>query len=68
MAEPRPPPLVTPLTAMLAGDPAYFVAAKPLLEELLGPIALESPLYAFNSTTYYAATMGPDLQRKFFVF
>ena len=53
---------------MLAGDPAYFAAAKPLLEELLGPVALESPVYAFDCTTYYAATMGPDLKRKFFVF
>jgi len=68
MGQLRKPPLVTPFTAMLAGDAAYFAAAKPLLEELLGPIALESPLYPFDSTTYYAATMGPNLQRKFFVF
>jgi hypothetical protein len=43
MGEVRQPPLVTPLTAMLAGDPSHFDAAKPLLEELLGPIELESP-------------------------
>jgi len=68
MGQVRNPPLVTPLTAMLAGDAACFAAARPLLEELLGPVALESPLYPFESTTYYAATMGPNLLRKFYIF
>lgn len=53
---------------MLAGEAARFAAAKPLLEELFGPVELESPLYPFTSTAYYAATMGPHLQRQFFIF
>ena len=53
---------------MLSGDTAHFQAARPALEALLGPIALESPCYPFDKTEYYTPTMGAALQRQFFVF
>ncbi|HWA96839.1 MAG TPA: DUF4416 family protein [Pirellulales bacterium] len=33
-----------------------------------GPIALRSPTFAFDETTYYEATMGPGLGKTFLVF
>jgi hypothetical protein len=33
-----------------------------------GPIALESDRFAHDETRYYEASMGPDLQKTFFVF
>jgi hypothetical protein len=33
--------------------------------ECWGPIALESPLYAFDETDYYASTMGRGLWKQF---
>ena len=42
--------------------------AKERLEELHGPVALISPAYRFNQTTYYQSTMGPELRKRFLVF
>ena len=53
---------------MLASDASYFLAARAPLEALLGPIELESPLYPFEKTEYYTASMGPNLKRQFFTF
>jgi hypothetical protein len=33
-----------------------------------GPIALESPRFAFGETDYYGPTMGGDLKKTFFAF
>jgi len=38
------------------------------VEELFGPIGLESALYPFDHTAYYAATMGSGLQKQLWVF
>ncbi|HYG75600.1 MAG TPA: DUF4416 family protein [Planctomycetota bacterium] len=59
---------MTPIVAMLAGDASFFQAAKAPLEELLGPVEMESPLYPFDKTIYYAESMGPGLLRQFFAF
>lgn len=64
----RVPRRVTPLLAMLAPDPAYFQLARPTLEILFGPLELQSPLYPFEGTNYYASTMGQNLKRQFFTF
>ncbi len=53
---------------MLASDAAFFQAARAPLENLFGPIELESPLYPFEKTEYYTASMGPMLKRQFFTF
>lgn len=68
MSRPCSYPPVTPLVAMLAGDPAFFDAARAPLTELLGPIDLESPQYPFDKTDYYTPSMGPGLIRKFLTF
>lgn len=68
MGSAQSPPLVTPLVAMLAGDPSAFAAARAPLEQLLGPVAFESQRWPFQKTEYYTATMGVGLQRCFFSF
>jgi hypothetical protein len=68
MGTPSSFPPVTPLVAMLAAEPAHFQAAKPALEELFGPVELESELYPFEKTKYYTDTMGQALKRQFFTF
>ncbi len=37
-------------------------------EETWGPVAIASPVYDFTETTYYTASMGPELKKGFFVF
>jgi len=68
MGQTHSPRLVTPLLAMLANDAASFAVARKPLEELFGPVELQSQLYAFNKTEYYDASMGKGLQRQFFTF
>lgn len=53
---------------MLASDPAFFQAARPPLEALFGPLELESPVFPFDKTEYYTASMGAGLKRQFFTF
>jgi hypothetical protein len=64
----RVPRRVTPLLAMLAPDPAYLQLARAPLEAIFGPLELQSPLYPFEGTNYYASTMGQHLKRQFFTF
>jgi hypothetical protein len=68
MGDLRPTPLVTPLVAMLAASKEHFAAARPALEEVLGPVEVESSVYPFDKTNYYAATMGSPLVRGFYAF
>ncbi len=42
--------------------------ARERLEKEFGPIALQSPAYAFDQTAYYEALMGPGLRKLFYVF
>jgi hypothetical protein len=42
--------------------------AKQRVEKEFGPIALESNVFVFRETDYYAATMGAPLQKRFFAF
>lgn len=68
MGQTRAPRFVSPIVAMLAGNPAHFEAARKPLETLLGPVELESEIYPFEKTGYYTPSMGPGLLRRFFVF
>ncbi|HUT92715.1 MAG TPA: DUF4416 family protein [Thermoguttaceae bacterium] len=36
--------------------------------EAFGPVALESPAFAFDQTEYYEPTMGPGLRKVFYAF
>jgi hypothetical protein len=38
------------------------------LEQAFGPVGLISAPFAFDQTSYYEATMGPDLKKQFFAF
>jgi hypothetical protein len=38
------------------------------VEQLFGPIRLESEAYSFQHTGYYTATMGPELRKQIWVF
>jgi len=56
------------LVGMIAGQPGLFEEVRPFLTARFGPIDLESPVYAWNHTTYYEKELGADLKRRFFFF
>ena len=61
----------SPALLLLAASSRYREAlqwAGECATNLFGPIALESDSFAFTETDYYAASMGPDLKKKFFAF
>jgi hypothetical protein len=68
MAEPRPPVPVLLIVAAFSGHDRALVWAKGRLEEAFGPVGLASDPFLFNQTTYYEATMGPNLHKQFFAF
>jgi hypothetical protein len=41
--------------------------ARQQVQKCFGPIALDSPVYPFHHTAYYAASMGPDLRKQIWV-
>jgi hypothetical protein len=41
--------------------------ARAKIESQWGPLALESPRFAFTETDYYDSTMGTELKKAFFV-
>jgi hypothetical protein len=60
-----------PVLLILAAFSRYPQAldwARQKLEVAWGPVALESERFAHQETTYYEATMGPDLVKTFFAF
>jgi hypothetical protein len=64
----KPAPRVKLLVGMITGRPALFEEVRPFLTARFGPIDLESPVYAWNHTTYYEKELGSDLKRQFFFF
>ncbi|MBI3597080.1 MAG: DUF4416 family protein [Nitrospirae bacterium] len=56
------------LVGMISGRPALFEEVRPFLTARFGPIDLESPVFAWNHTTYYEKELGTDLKRQFFFF
>jgi len=68
MGQIKPPTPVKLVVSMFTAEPALFVAAKTRLSELWGPIDLESELFPFAHTDYYAAEFGADLLRQFVTF
>lgn len=53
------------IVAMLSGDEALFEHAAEAMQELWGPIDVQSNIMAFEQTQYYQKEMGPALRRKF---
>ncbi len=68
MSEPRLPEPVLLVVAVFSRHAEALRWGEEQLERCFGPIALASLPYAFNQTTYYEATMGPDLRKRFLVF
>ncbi len=53
---------------LLSGDPDLLRRARQLLARSFGPVDLESDVWPFDHTDYYAGEMGPDLKRWFLSF
>ena len=68
MAEASRPEQVNLICAVLAGDESWFAEARDCVEKLFGPVDLESPLWPFDFTDYYAEEMGSPLLRRSFSF
>lgn len=59
---------VKPIIAVLTAEPPLLSSVYQVLSHRLGAIDWTSALLPFNSTTYYAAEMGENLQRQFLSF
>jgi hypothetical protein len=68
MAEPRQPDPVLLVVAAFSRHAAALDWARGRLEQELGRLERTSPAFVFDQTTYYAATMGPDLRKQFLIF
>jgi hypothetical protein len=68
MAELRLPDPVLLVIAAFSRHPPALAWARERLEQLFGPIALSSPPFDFNQTSYYEPEMGPNLRKEFLVF
>lgn len=62
---PRP---VLLILAAFSRYPEAFAWTRRMVEQAWGPIALHSDLFDHRETSYYEATMGPDLKKMFFAF
>jgi hypothetical protein len=68
MADPRPqPPVLLVVAAFSRHETAIAWGRQRLIEEF-GPIGLTSAPFVFDQTSYYEATMGPELRKQFFAF
>jgi hypothetical protein len=68
MADPRSPDPELLVVAAFSRHLPALEWAKTRLQATYGPVALTSPPCPFDQTDYYAATMGSDLRKQFFVF
>jgi hypothetical protein len=68
MAEPRKVVPVLLVVAAFSRHDELLARAQSCLEEVHGPVALASPVYAFTQTAYYEATMGVDLRKQLWAF
>lgn len=68
MAEPSSPVPALLVIAVFSRHDAAFAWAQTRLETLFGPVGLASEPFVFNQTTYYEASMGRDLHKRFLAF
>ena len=62
---------VSPALLLIAAFSRHRAAiswARETAQAVFGPIALESPLFNFTQTDYYASSMGIELKKTFFAF
>jgi len=62
----QPPVLL--VVAVFSGQPELLAWARDRLTARFGPLALTGPIYAFNQTAYYEASMGPGLHKQLLAF
>ncbi len=68
MGKPRPAAHVKLFVGLLCGDVDLLRRTRQLLVRRYGPVDLESEIWPFDQTDYYAAECGPDLKRWFLSF
>ena len=68
MALPRLPDPVLLIVAAFSRHTAALDWGRQQLEQHFGPVALTSPTYDFNQTSYYEPSMGPGLRKCFLAF
>src|SRR2546425_10963272 len=68
MGEAREPDRVALVVAAFSRHPTALDWGRERLEASFGPVALVSAILEFNQTSYYAQSMGSDLQKQFFAF
>lgn len=68
MGAPRRPQPVKLFCGLLSGDVDLLRRARQFLVRRFGPTDLESEVWPFRDTRYYAEEMGPDLLRCFLSF
>ena len=68
MADPRPPTLQLLVAALFSRHDDALAWARRRLEERYGPIARAGPVFVFDQTTYYEASMGRDLHKQLVAF
>jgi hypothetical protein len=66
--DPRPQPSLLLVVAAFSRHEVAIAWGRERLERMFGPVGLASDAFAFNQTSYYEATMGPDLKKQFFAF
>ena len=68
MAEPRSPVPALLVVAVFSRHEDTFAWAQARLVALFGPVGLASAPFVFDQTTYYEASMGRDLRKRFLAF
>ena len=68
MAQARPHVRVLLVTAVFSRHADVLAKARERLERVFGPIALSSPPFVFNQTTYYEPAMGCGLRKCLYAF
>ena len=56
------------IASLLAGETGLIAEAKAALVRTFGPTEIESDLFPFDHTEYYALEFGPNLQRQIIAF
>jgi hypothetical protein len=68
MAEPRSPVPTLLVVAVFSRHEDAFEWAQARLETHFGPVGLRSEPFVFDQTSYYEASMGRDLRKRFLAF
>lgn len=68
MAQPRSHVPVLLITALFSRHTEVLAEARTRLEQLFGPVQLAGSPFVFDQTTYYEASMGPDLRKQLLAF